>query len=91
MTDQADTVRKAYEASRTLPVPCALPGGASRGRRIAVDPGFAVQMLGADGQGRGLKGGAPVIQAARRAYLKTEWSGGGERRAGVGVLALVRI
>ena len=65
-------------------------GDASRGRRTA-DPGFVAQMLGAGGQRRGLKGGAPVLQAARRAYLETQWSGGGDRRAAVGVLALARI
>ena len=91
MTDQADTVRNAYEAPRTLPVRCAPPSGASRDWRTTADTGFAAQMLGAGGQVRGLKGGTPVLQAARRAYLETEWSGRGDRRTVAGALALTRI
>ena len=91
MNDQADTVRKAYGASRNLPVPCSTQGGATQGRRAAADPGFAAQMLGAGGQRRGLKGGAPVLQTARRAYLETQWSGLGDRRAGLGAVAAKRI
>jgi hypothetical protein len=48
-------------------------------------------MLGASGQRRGLKGGAPVLQAARRAYLETQWSGPGDRRAAAGLLTLAHI
>ena len=32
-----------------------------------------------------------MLQAARHAYLETEWSGGDDRRTGVGRLALKRI
>ncbi|HWQ88144.1 MAG TPA: hypothetical protein VN378_15880, partial [Brevundimonas sp.] len=41
---------------------------------------FAAQMLGQTGQRRGLKGGPPVLDAARSAYLGTEHSGAAERR-----------
>jgi hypothetical protein len=37
-------------------------------------------MLGQSGQRRGLKGGPPVLEAARSAYLGTKHSGVGERR-----------
>ncbi|MEJ6789054.1 hypothetical protein BrevBR_05835 [Brevundimonas sp. BR2-1] len=41
---------------------------------------FAAQMIGQTGQRRGLKGGLPVLDAARSAYLGTEHSGAAERR-----------
>ena len=41
---------------------------------------FAAQMIGQTGQRRGLKGGPPVLDAARSAYLGTEHSGSAERR-----------
>jgi hypothetical protein len=41
---------------------------------------FAAQMIGQTGQRRGLKGGPPVLDAARAAYLGTEHSGAAERR-----------
>jgi hypothetical protein len=37
-------------------------------------------MMGQTGQRRGLKGGPPVLDAARSAYLGTEHSGAAERR-----------
>jgi hypothetical protein len=44
------------------------------------DPAFSAQLLGQDGQKRGLRGGAPVLDAARSAYLETEYSGPADRR-----------
>lgn len=41
---------------------------------------FAAQMLGQSGQKRGLKGGPPVLGAARNTYLCAEYSGPSERR-----------
>lgn len=41
---------------------------------------FAAQMIGQTGQRRGLKGGPPVLDAARAAYLGTKHSGVAERR-----------
>jgi hypothetical protein len=37
-------------------------------------------LLGQDGQRRGLKGGPPVLDAARSGYLKAQHSGPAERR-----------
>jgi hypothetical protein len=37
-------------------------------------------MLGQTGQRRGLKGGPPVLDAARSAYLETKHSGPADRR-----------
>ena len=41
---------------------------------------FAAQMIGQTGARKGLKGGPPVLDAARGSYLGTEYSGAGERR-----------
>ncbi|WP_420471153.1 hypothetical protein [Brevundimonas sp. FT23042] len=41
---------------------------------------FAAQMMGQTGQKRGLKGGQPVLTAARSAYLGAEYSGAVDRR-----------
>lgn len=41
---------------------------------------FAAQLIGQSGQRRGLKGGPPVLDAARSAYLGTKHSGAAERR-----------
>ena len=76
--------------SRNLPVPYA--GAAQqervqpRARRAPTEAGYAAQLLGQDGQRRGLKGGQPVLQAARGAYLETEFSGSGDRRPPTGLL-----
>lgn len=41
---------------------------------------FAAQMIGQTGQKRGLRGGPPVLDAARHTYLGAEYSGPAERR-----------
>ena len=82
MNDQSDTVRRATGGAASLPV---VYSGAS-GERAGGSQGLA-----ASGQRRGLRGGAPVLDAARRLYLKTEWSGRDDRRGGPGALVLARI
>lgn len=53
------------------------------GRGSRPENPFAAHLLGQDGQRRGLRGGAPVLAAARSAYLEAEYSGSttGVRRA----------
>jgi hypothetical protein len=63
-------VEAAEPPARPAPTPPADPGAAV----------FAAQMIGQTGQRRGLKGGPPVLDAARSAYLGTEHSGVAERR-----------
>jgi hypothetical protein len=41
---------------------------------------FAAQLLGQNGQKRGLRGGQETLDTARSSYLGTEWSGGADRR-----------
>jgi hypothetical protein len=49
--------------------------------RAASAAHFAAHIMGQDGQKRGLRGGAPVLDAARQSYTRTEWSGSADRRA----------
>ena len=52
---------------------------------------FAAQMYGQTGQRRGLRGGQPVIDQARAAYLETEFSGPDDRRPPKGLLRKTEI
>ena len=80
---------RAQEASRAL-----VPSGeradhAASPAKPAVSPLsppalFAAQVLGQRGQKRGLKGGPPVLDAARSTYLGAEYSGKRDRRPRVG-------
>ena len=80
--------RRAAAASRALVVSAPAPDEAAEPpARPAPSPPadggasiFAAQMLGQTGQRRGLKGGPPVLDAARSAYLGTEHSGPADRR-----------
>ncbi len=65
-----------------LPVPVAAPSPkpAQAGGRAPAQAAFAAQLIGQGGQKRGLKGGPPVLEEARSAYLGAEWSGPGDRR-----------
>jgi hypothetical protein len=49
------------------------------------------QILGQDGQKRGLRGGPAVLNKARSAYLGTEFSGAANRRPGPGGVARTKI
>ena len=85
MTDQNDT----HHLS-----PNALPVLAPRAREVGrtrLDAAFSAHVLGAGGVRRGLRGGQPVLQAARTVYLQTEWSGGANRRSGPGDLTAKRV
>ena len=87
-----------------LPVPIGQPSsakaesaaresvGGSTGPAPAGKAGaFDAQVLGQDGQKRGLKGGAPVLDAARSAYLGTEYSGEADRRPAAGIIMRSKI
>jgi hypothetical protein len=52
---------------------------------------FSAQLIGQDGQKRGLRGGAPVLDAARSAYLEAEWSGPADRRPKRGTVTKTEI
>jgi len=85
--DRRSAERRAASASRAL-VPADFSAGpAETPARPAPSPGadasaaaFAAQLIGQSGQRRGLKGGPPVLDAARSTYLGRAWSGAAERR-----------
>ncbi|WP_298746655.1 hypothetical protein [uncultured Brevundimonas sp.] len=85
--DRRAAERRAASASRAL-VPADFPAEpAGAPARPAPAPAsdasaaaFAAQMIGQTGQRRGLKGGPPVLDAARSAYLGNAYSGAAERR-----------
>jgi len=52
---------------------------------------FAAQMLGQDGQKRGLRGGPETLDKARTSYLGTEWSGHADRRPKAGQITKTEI
>jgi hypothetical protein len=57
--------------------------------RHRVDVGLGpvdAQILGQDGVKRGLKGGQPVLDQARTAYLETKYSGPADRRPRRGLI-----
>lgn len=58
--------------ARTVPPRDERPGGAAQ---------FAAQLMGQDGEKRGLKAGAPLFDAAKTTYSRIEWSGSKDRRA----------
>jgi hypothetical protein len=45
---------------------------------------FDAQLMGQQGQKRGLRAGQPLFDAAKTSYSKTEWSGAKDRRSGRG-------
>ncbi len=47
---------------------------------------FAAQVMGQTGQRKGLKGGPPVLEAARSTYLGAEYSGEKDRRPSAGLI-----
>jgi hypothetical protein len=59
------------------------------------DPGaeaaYTAQVLGQTGQKRGLKGGPPVLEQARSAYLEAAYSGPLDRRPPPGRVTRTRI
>jgi hypothetical protein len=52
---------------------------------------FAAQVLGQEGQRRGLRGGKETLDAARTVYNQTEYSGAADRRARKGGAAKTEV
>lgn len=48
------------------------------------DSEFNAQLMGQDGQTRGLRGGGRLIETAHKVYNRIEWSGRRDRRARAG-------
>ena len=98
--DRRERERRAQSASRALvpvdaPEVVEPPPAPARAAVLpAIEPGaaaFVAQQMGQSGQKRGLRGGPPVLDAARSAYLGTEYSGAAERRPATGKAAKTEI
>ena len=78
------------QTSSNLPVPmgpvAAIPR-TFRDERGGGDSEVSAQLIGQDGQRRGLRAGPSLLEIARDAYSRTEWSGSYDRRLGAGRLA----
>jgi hypothetical protein len=85
----------AAEADADEPVPAGtnlpMPAGAPSYREDVALSAVDAQILGQDGQKRGLRGGKPVLDQARSAYLGAEWSGAKDRRPKRGLVAKTEI
>ncbi len=66
-------------------------GVQTHGKAQAKAGAFDAQLLGQDSARRGLRGGAPVLDAARAAYLDTEYSGEADRRPPTGILKVRKV
>lgn len=85
LTDPTVVYREAEEAAGTgtnLPV----VAGPLLHHDEAPTSAVEAQLLGQDGQKRGLRGGKPVLDQARTAYLETEYSGAADRRPRRGLI-----
>ena len=86
--DRIDEARA--QSSGNLPVPVgpvtAVPRS-FRDERSRGDTEFSAQLIGQDGQRRGLRAGPSLLETARTAYSRTEWSGSYDRRPKAGRLA----
>ncbi|MBI1406524.1 MAG: hypothetical protein GC145_10410 [Caulobacter sp.] len=92
--DQAAAAPETPQGGTNLPVPA--PAGPHARERHSPPPldgqaAFSAQLLGQPGVRRGLRGGSEVIDAARSAYLETEYSGPSDRRPSKGLLKKTEI
>ena len=90
--DHADAPEEATAAkTANLPVPVGSVTRPPKADRRGNEAGFSAQLLGQDGQKRGLRAGQPLLETAKRTYDKIEWSGTKDRRARKGRKAKTEI
>jgi hypothetical protein len=90
--DRRDSERRSAErrtgpakaAGSNLPVPISAARAEPASAAPTGDAAFAAQLIGQGGIKRGLKGGQPVLDEARSAYLEAEFSGPDDRRKSAG-------
>jgi hypothetical protein len=68
-----------------------LPAVIAPDKTIDPRPVVAAQLIGQEGQKRGLRGGPQTLAQARAAYLSTEWSGAIDRRNRTGLFSKTKI
>ena len=84
---RADAAREAGPANLPVPVGPATTARSFRDERRRGESEVDAQLMGQDGQRRGLRAGPSIHETARNAYARTEWSGSYDRRMGAGRLA----
>jgi hypothetical protein len=90
VTDAPEDVQETFE-DRSVPVVSG-PAPAPEPERLAEGASiFSAQLMGQDGQKRGLRGGPQVLDAARNTYNRVEYSGAADRRARKGGAAKTEI
>ena len=83
---QTDPELAAEPIAEVKGVPAILPEQPAKPEPV-MDAAFEAQILGQPGVKRGLRGGQPVLDHARAAYLGAEYSGPADRRPPSGVVA----
>ena len=81
---RAETDRAETAPSATLPVPLGPAVTMARAPRNETQRGdseLSAHLIGQDGQRRGLRAGPTLLDVARDAYSRIEWSGSWDRRA----------
>lgn len=83
---EADPNQSGATATAGLPVPVSpvTTVRSFREERRRTDAELAAQLMGQDGQRRGLRAGPSMADQARAAYNRVEWSGSFDRRARAG-------
>src|ERR1700756_89410 len=83
---------EAQEAERSgLPVPVDAPPSVPRVEPPLSASEFDAQLLGQDGQKRGLRAGPAAIDSAKASSNRVQWSGSKDRRARTGKAAKTEI
>jgi hypothetical protein len=68
-----------------------LPAVLKQDKPIDPQPVLVAQLMGQDGQKRGLRGGPQTLAQAKAAYLSTEWSGAIDRRNRTGLFSKTKV
>lgn len=76
--------RKPSTGTALVVLPEATPNPTPTAAEPHAEAAFTAQVLGQTGQKRGLKGGQPVLEEARSAYLGAAYSGSRDRRPAPG-------
>lgn len=87
---RADERRKPSTSTALIVLPNPPPPEPEPPEPVA-EAAFTAQVLGQSGQKRGLKGGTPVLEQARSAYLGAAYSGPDDRRPPPGRVTRTKI
>ncbi len=88
---QADQTPDSSELDKNLPALIATPLREEPEPPKPSEAAYAAQILGQDGQKRGLRGGRETLDRARTTYLETEYSGPADRRIARGRITKTEI